>query len=102
MDDRGRPFSLRQRLLLALLGAITLTWLAAAAYTYFDARHEINELLDAHLAQSASLIVAQVGSTPQPAAQRKHERKRSWTAVTPTSSRRCRRSSTIANSVTSY
>lgn len=61
MDDRGRPFSLRQRLLLALLGAITLTWLAAAAYTYFDARHEINELLDAHLAQSASLIVAQVG-----------------------------------------
>ena len=61
MDDRGRPFSLRRRLLLALLGAITLVWLAAAAYTYFDARHEINELLDAHLAQSASLIVAQVG-----------------------------------------
>jgi len=61
MNDRGRPFSLRRRLLLALLGAITLVWLAAAAYTYFDARHEINELLDAHLAQSASLIVAQVG-----------------------------------------
>ena len=62
MDDRGRAFSLRQRLLLALLGAITLVWLAAAAYTYFDARHEINELLDAHLAQSASMIVAQVGN----------------------------------------
>ena len=54
-------YSLKARLLLALLAAVTLVWLAAAAYTYFDARHEINELLDAHLAQSASLIVAQVG-----------------------------------------
>lgn len=61
MNEQGRLFSLKRRLLLALLGAITLAWLAAAAYTYFDARHEINELLDAHLAQSASLIVAQVG-----------------------------------------
>ncbi|HSN42257.1 MAG TPA: ATP-binding protein [Burkholderiales bacterium] len=61
MADRGRPFSLRRRLLLALLGAITLVWVAAAAYTYFDARHEINELLDAHLAQSASMLVAQAG-----------------------------------------
>ena len=54
-------YSLKARLLLALLAAVALVWLAAAAYTYFDARHEINELLDAHLAQSASLIVAQVG-----------------------------------------
>ncbi len=61
MDDRSRPFSLRRRLLLALLGAITLVWVAAAAYTYFDARHEIDELLDAHLAQSASMLVAQAG-----------------------------------------
>ncbi len=61
MNEPGRLFSLKRRLLLALLGAITLVWLAAATYTYFDARHEINELLDAHLAQSASLIVAQAG-----------------------------------------
>jgi two-component system sensor histidine kinase QseC len=61
MNEQGRLFSLKRRLLLALLSAIALAWLAAAAYTYFDARHEINELLDAHLAQSASMIVAQVG-----------------------------------------
>ena len=43
------------------MGAIALVWLLTAIYSYLDARHEINELLDAHLAQSASLIVAQVG-----------------------------------------
>ena len=55
----GGAYSLKQRLLAALLGAIALVWLATAVYSYFDARHEIDELLDAHLAQSASLIVAQ-------------------------------------------
>jgi two-component system sensor histidine kinase QseC len=58
--SRG-AYSLKARLLVALLAVVALVWLATAAYTYFDARHEINELLDAHLAQSASLIVAQVG-----------------------------------------
>ena len=57
----GGAYSLKVRLLVALLAAVAVVWLATAAYTYFDARHEINELLDAHLAQSASLIVAQVG-----------------------------------------
>jgi len=62
MAEAHRPaYSLKRRLLLALLAALAVVWLATAAYTYFDARHEINELLDAHLAQSASLIVAQVG-----------------------------------------
>ena len=61
MADASPEYSLKRRLLLALLAAVALVWLAAAAYTYFDARHEVNELLDAHLAQSASLIVAQVG-----------------------------------------
>jgi two-component system, OmpR family, sensor histidine kinase QseC len=56
-----QAYSLRRRLLLALLGAVASVWVATAVYSYFDARHEINELLDAHLAQSASLIVAQVG-----------------------------------------
>src|SRR5512145_1159963 len=59
--DSGRSYSLKQRLLLGILAVVAVVWLATAAYTYFDARHEINELLDAHLAQSASLIVAQVG-----------------------------------------
>jgi two-component system sensor histidine kinase QseC len=58
--SRG-AYSLKRRLLVALLAAVALVWLGTAAYSYLDARHEINELLDAHLAQSASLIVAQVG-----------------------------------------
>ena len=59
--DSGRSYSLKQRLLLGVVAVVAAVWLATAAYSYFDARHEINELLDAHLAQSASLIVAQVG-----------------------------------------
>lgn len=59
--DSGASYSLKRHLLLGLLAVVAAVWLATAAYSYFDARHEINELLDAHLAQSASLIVAQVG-----------------------------------------
>jgi two-component system sensor histidine kinase QseC len=54
-------WSLKRRLLFGLLGTVVLVWLATAVYTFFDAQHEIDELLDAHLAQSASLIVAQAG-----------------------------------------
>ena len=60
MSSAG-AYSLKRRLLLGLLAGVALVWLATAAFSYFDARHEIDELLDAHLAQSASLIVAQVG-----------------------------------------
>jgi len=59
--DSDAPYSLKRRLLIALLAVIAMVWLATAAYSYLDARHEVRELLDAHLAQSASLIVAQVG-----------------------------------------
>jgi two-component system sensor histidine kinase QseC len=52
-------YSLKRRLLFALLAGVAAVWLATAVYSYLDARHEINELLDAHLAQSASLIMAQ-------------------------------------------
>ncbi|MBU0655654.1 MAG: sensor histidine kinase N-terminal domain-containing protein [Gammaproteobacteria bacterium] len=51
--------SLRQRLLLLVLGVVTLVWIGAAAFTYRDARHELDELLDAHLAQASTLLVAQ-------------------------------------------
>jgi two-component system sensor histidine kinase QseC len=44
-----------------LLGTVAVVWLATAGYSYWDARHEIDELLDAHLAQSAALLVAQAG-----------------------------------------
>ena len=52
--------SLRRRLLVLLLGTVLAAWLATALFTYFDARHEIGEMLDAQLAQSAGLIAAQL------------------------------------------
>lgn len=53
------PHSLQGRLLWLVLGASLLVWLAAAAVTWADARHELDELLDGHLAQAAALLVAQ-------------------------------------------
>ena len=55
---RGLPRSLQGRLLLGLLGAVLLVWGAAALATWRDARHELDELLDSHLAQAAALLVA--------------------------------------------
>jgi two-component system sensor histidine kinase QseC len=52
---------MRRRLLLLLLGAVAAIWIATTIVSYFDARHEVDELLDAHLAQSASLLLAQAG-----------------------------------------
>jgi two-component system, OmpR family, sensor histidine kinase QseC len=54
-----RPTSIKNRLLLLSLSTITLIWLGAAAFTYVDARHELDEVLDAHLAQASTLLVAQ-------------------------------------------
>jgi len=51
--------SLKQRLLVLALAAITLVWLGATAFTYLDAREEFDEVLDAHLAQAAALLVVQ-------------------------------------------
>jgi len=53
------PASLRAHLLVMLLAATSLVWLAAAWWSYHDARHEAEELLDAQLAQSARLLMAQ-------------------------------------------
>jgi len=61
MSNAAHSFSLKRRLLVTLLASITLAWLATAVFSYFDAQHELDELLDAHLAQSASLLVAQIG-----------------------------------------
>jgi len=52
-------YSLKTRLVVVLLTLIGTIWSGIAVYTYFDIRHESEELLDAHLAQSASLILAQ-------------------------------------------
>ncbi len=51
--------SLQRRVLALVLGAVALVWLASGLFTWFDARHELDELLDGHLAQAAALLVAQ-------------------------------------------
>lgn len=53
--------SVRRRLLAMLLGGIMLVWLVVAVLTAWQTRSEMQELFDAHLAQSASLLLAQVG-----------------------------------------
>jgi len=51
--------SLKQRLLLLAMSTVVLVWIGATAFTYFDAREEFDEVLDAHLAQSATLLLIQ-------------------------------------------
>lgn len=51
--------SLKQRLLLLALTAVVVVWIAATAFTYYEARKEFAEILDAHLAQSATLLIVQ-------------------------------------------
>jgi len=51
--------SLQARVLLLVMGAAGLLWIAVASLTWLDTRRELDELLDAHLAQSAALLVAQ-------------------------------------------
>lgn len=53
--------SLRAKLLLLLLGIISVAWTVTAVFIYFDAHHEIDELFDAQLAQSAQVLLAQAG-----------------------------------------
>ena len=51
--------SLQGRLLLLVLGLVAGVWLATATLTWIDVRHELDELLDSHLAQAAALLVVQ-------------------------------------------
>lgn len=50
--------SIRQRLLITLLSVVIVSWLLTALSGYFDARHEVEELFDAQLAQSARVLLA--------------------------------------------
>ena len=54
--------SLQARLLAPLLALLTVVWLGAASMIWFDTRHELDELLDGHLAQAAALLVMQQGA----------------------------------------
>ncbi|AMO98994.1 his Kinase A domain protein [Collimonas arenae] len=55
------PRSLQVRLLLLVLAMVTGVWLISATLIWFDARRELDELLDSHLAQAAALLVVQQG-----------------------------------------
>jgi len=59
MTRLAAPRSLQGRLIAMLIVVVTGVWLAAATLTWIDARHELGELLDSHLAQAAALLVAQ-------------------------------------------
>lgn len=50
--------SLRRRLVIILLCTLSGVWLFSATANYFDSRHQIEELLDAELAQSAQVLLA--------------------------------------------
>lgn len=50
--------SLHRRLVALVLGVVTLVWLGIAATTWVDAQHELDELLDGHLAQGAAILIA--------------------------------------------
>jgi two-component system sensor histidine kinase QseC len=52
--------SVRRRLLVILLAASALVWLAATVATVIGADHEIEEVFDAQLAQSATILVLRV------------------------------------------
>lgn len=53
--------SLQYRLMMSLLGVTAFAWLLVLGLTWYETDHELNELLDAHLAQTASFLVAQTG-----------------------------------------
>ncbi|HFD92716.1 MAG TPA: two-component sensor histidine kinase [Gammaproteobacteria bacterium] len=50
--------SIRQRLLVTLLSVVILSWVLTALSGYYEAHHEIEELFDAQLAQSARVLLA--------------------------------------------
>jgi len=53
------PRSLQGRLLALILSLVCGVWIATAVLTWRDVSHELDELLDSHLAQAAALLVAQ-------------------------------------------
>lgn len=51
--------SIKARVTALTIMLVGVLWLVAAAMTWFEARHEAEEVFDAHLAQSAALLIAQ-------------------------------------------
>ena len=52
---------MRRRLLTLLLASVVLAWAVTTFLAYQHGHHELDELLDAHLARSARLLLAQEG-----------------------------------------
>lgn len=59
-----RPPSLRRRLLQLISLATLASWLLAGSLSYRQARHEVGEMMDAHMAQTAALLLAQAVQMP--------------------------------------
>ena len=59
MKGLAAPRSLQGRLLALVLAVVACVWAVAATITWLDVGHELDELLDGHLAQAASVLVAQ-------------------------------------------
>jgi two-component system sensor histidine kinase QseC len=57
----GPPRSLQNQILALVLGVLVIIGIATGIITWIDARHELEELLDSHLAQAAALLVVQQG-----------------------------------------
>jgi two-component system, OmpR family, sensor histidine kinase QseC len=55
--EDNEPASMQRRLTLLLLGVLGLAWLACGVVTYFYSSWETNQLFDAQLEQTASLLV---------------------------------------------
>ncbi len=53
-----KPRSIRQNLLLLVLGAVFISWAVVALFVYKSAKHETEEVYDAHLVQSAKLLAS--------------------------------------------
>jgi len=62
----GRFRSLQGRLTMLVIGLVVAVWMATALMTWRDVRHELDELLDSHLAQAAALLVVQVQQGGEP------------------------------------
>lgn len=52
-------YSMQRRLLAVTLSILALVWVSVVVGTYWHTRHEVSELLDAHLMQTAQLLAAQ-------------------------------------------
>jgi len=60
-----RTSSLQWRLTLSLLLVTTMVWLLVLVMTWLKTEHELSELLDAHLAQTAAVLAVQTSDEHQ-------------------------------------